>query len=253
MLNGLPIELSDSYQDRGILSRFKDWISKFVEVEEDDEDGITNGNKPNKEKLKQTLQQCIHYFDCLFQSCTDNSSEERAELDTSLNDSFMSPERNYSALPQRTNSKASLSDNIMNNSQNLLKIQYMGDPVIRAIQPHENKFICRNLHRLSQYLNRTYSPQLMYVSKNEDFLISRVSRLFLNERPPPSPFEQSTQDECELPRFRINLRPLASYHILILLFLGTTVPYLVGITSFKFILFSIFPLIIFISILLISN
>ena len=247
VLNGLPDYSSESDINRGILTRFKDWITKFVEVEEDDEDGINNGEKPNKYKLKQILQQCNHYFDCLFQTCTDNNSQNRVELETSLNDSLLSPVQRYSPVAvSHTNNEAN--DNIMNNSQNLLKIQYMGDPVLRAIQPNENKFLCRHLHKLSQYINRKFAPQLVYVSNNQDFWISRIANIFLNERPSPSCFEQSTQDECDLPRLRINLRPFASYHTMFFLLILVTLPYLFGITSFHFILISLFLLIILISI-----
>ena len=248
MLGSLPDELAGSDGNRGILSRFKDWVTKFVEIEEDYEDGMANGERPNKDKLKQILQQCNHYFNCLFQTSAENNNQERCDLETSLDDSRLSPLQINSGLSLRVNSKGNLNYTIMNNSQNLLKIRYMGDPVLRAIQPHENKFLCRNLHKFSQYLNRKYAPQLMHVSQNEDLLISRIASLFLNERPPPSPFEQSPQDECELPRLRFNMRPIASYYIMSLLFLSVSLPYLFGITFFNSLLILTFLLVIFISI-----
>ncbi|KAI6648950.1 Sphingomyelin phosphodiesterase 4-like [Oopsacas minuta] len=242
MVCGLPDEFNDTIKGEGILSRLRQWMSKFVEVEEDDDDIIVNGDKPDKTKLKQTLQQCVHYFDCLFE--TSNQSLLKNELDSTLNDSRTSPIQNSEVLNRK-----SLNENLMNNTQNILKLNYMGDPVLRAIQPHESKFLCRNLHKLSLYLNRKFEPQLAYVSVNEDLLISQFASLFLNERPPPSPFERP--GECGMPRLRINLRPFSSYKTLALIFLFYCMPYLCGITSFQSILLSLIILASFVSLPLI--
>ena len=209
-------------------------MSKFAEPEDDELDGAMEGDTPKKEKLQHSLQQCLHYFDCLFQT---KDGRNESTLKNELNDSLISPEGTNS-FSRLSNSKEG---NIMNNLDNVYKLEYMGDPVLRPIQPHENKFLCKHLHRLALFLNRKFTPQLMYISQNPDLFVSRAASFALNERPPPSPLEDPLQSGCEFPRLRFNLRPLASYHILSLIFVGYTLPTMIGITSVQlFCIFSLF-------------
>ena len=238
MLNTLPEDSTDSLHGEGLLSRINKWLSKFVEVEEDDEDAIANGDRPSKDRLQQTLRQCVHYFDCLFQTELDNQVLLKNDLDSSMNESFISPARNCQSL-----NISDVNENLRNNMHNVHNLEYMGDPLVRPIQPHENKFLCRNLHKLSLFLNRKFEPQLLYLSENEDEKISQFASVFLNKRPPPGPFERP--NDCEKPHFRINLRPLSSYKTLALISLACTTPYLIG-GSFHFILFSLIFLVILI-------
>ena len=237
MLNG---EGTNAGEGRGIISRLKEWFSKFAETEEDELDGIVEGDTPKKEKLQNSLLQCLHYLDCLFQTTdTDQQRILKTEMNETLENSLTSPDRTNSF--SRPSNRTGVEGNIMNNPDNVYKLEYMGDPVLRPIQPHENKFLCKHLHRLSLFLNRKFAPQLIYVSENPDLIVSRAASIVLNERPPPSPLEHIQQSECKLPRLRINLRPLASYHILSLIFFGYTLPTMIGITSIQLIcIFSLF-------------
>ena len=214
------------------MSRINRWLSKFVEVEEDDEDAIAYGDRTSKDRLHQTLRQCVHYFDCLFQTELDSQDTMKNDLDTSMNESFTSPARNSQSL-----NRSGVHENLINNTHNVSNLGYMGDPLVRPIQSHENKFLCRNLHKLSLFLNRKFELQLLYLSENEDSKISQFASVFLNKRPPPGPFERPIG--CEKTQFRINLRPLSSYKTLALISLACTTPYLMGGSSFHFILFSL--------------
>ena len=151
----------------------------------------------------------------------------------------MSPARNSQSL-----NVSNVNESLINNTHNVLNLEYMGDPLVRPIQPHENKFLCRNLHKLALFLNRKFEPQLLYLSENEDLKISQFTSVFLNKRPPPGPFE--SPNGCEKPHFRINLRPLSSYKTLALISLACTIPYLIGASSLHFILFSLIFLVILI-------
>ena len=151
----------------------------------------------------------------------------------------MSPVKSSQGL-----NRSVVNETLINNTHNVLNLGYMGDPLVRPIQPHENKFLCRSLHKLALFLNRKFEPQLLYLSENEDSKISQFASVFLNRRPPPGPLERP--NGCETPNFRINLRPLSSYKTLTLVSLSCFTPYLIGVSSFHFILFSLIFLVILI-------
>ncbi|XP_077317682.1 sphingomyelin phosphodiesterase 4 isoform X1 [Lithobates pipiens] len=98
-------------------------------------------------------------------------------------------------------------------------IQYQGDPELQPIRSYENATLVRLLYQLSQALNSRFADSMDAMCKKEDFLGKFCSYHLTNNSPAWRMSPVSARGAFHQLEPRIRLRFLASYRLLLYLFL----------------------------------
>lgn len=218
-------------------SRFTNWFLNIFSEPEGNEldvwgegqDDTTTAN--NREKIIAQLNQCLTYMRNLFNKHSDDNNNIHVFSNNSANESsIFETSQTFRNTSLMNNAEVSVKNreldflsekkHLLNNTKNIIKISYMGDPMLKPITTYENRFLCRKLYQISQFFNQKLENKLTYLDTNTTSYWNLLAKLYLSKRPKLHPlYEIPTPVNTVKPNYRINLRFLSSYYVIFILLL----------------------------------